>query len=90
MVGLSKQPRKVTSPDVVQMYNAEKDGVEMSLFIRKNKDDKISNEFYFIGKINAVGTPKPVIMKDTDKPAVEIIYQLHTPVREDLYDYFIS
>lgn len=90
LIGLSKQPRKVNSPDVVQMYNAEKDGVEMSLFIRKNKDDKISNEFYFIGKINAVGNPKPVIMKDTDKSAVEIIYQLHTPVREDLYDYFIS
>jgi hypothetical protein len=29
-------------------------------------------------------------MKDANKPAVEIKYQLHTPVREDLFDYFIS
>jgi len=72
------------------MYNAEKNGVDMSLFIRKHKDDKISNEFYFLGKIKAVGTPNPIIMKEAEKPAVEIKYQLHTPVREDIFDYFIS
>lgn len=90
LIGLSKQPRKIDSPDVLQMYNAENNGVEMSLFIRKHKDDKISNEFYFLGKIKAIGTPNPIIMKDANKPAVEIKYQLHTPVREDLFDYFIS
>ncbi|MFT8351026.1 DUF3427 domain-containing protein [Clostridium saccharoperbutylacetonicum] len=90
LIGISKQPRKIASPDVVQMYNAEGDGIEMSLFIRKNKDDKISNEFYFLGKIKAVGTPHPILMGKANKPALEIIYQLHTPVREDLYDYFIS
>lgn len=90
LIGISKQPRKVDSPDIVQMYNAEKDGVEMSLFVRKNKDDKTSKEFYFLGKIKAVGTPIPIIIKNTNKSAVEINYQLSTPVREDLFDYFIS
>ncbi|SFC49700.1 DUF3427 domain-containing protein [Clostridium uliginosum] len=90
LIGISKQPRKIDSPDVIQMYNAEKDGVFMSLFVRKHKDDKISNEFYFLGKIKAIGTSNAIIMKETDKPAVEIKYQLHTPVREDLFDYFIS
>lgn len=90
LIGISKQPRKVDSPDIVQMYNAEKDGVEMSLFVRKNKDDKTSKEFYFLGKIKAVGTPIPIIIKNTNKSAVEINYQLYTPVREDLFDYFIS
>ncbi len=90
LIGISKQPRKVNSPDIVQMYNTEKDGVFMSLFVRKNKDDKTSKEFYFLGKIKAVGTPTPIIMKNTNKSAVEINYQLLTPVREDLFDYFIS
>ena len=90
LIGISKQPRKIDSPDIVQMYNAEKDGVFMSLFVRKNKDDKTSKEFYFLGQIKAVGTPTPIIMKNTNKSAVEISYQLLTPVREDLYDYFIS
>ncbi len=48
LIALSKSGRTENSDDVVQAYNAEKDGVEMSLFVRKNKDDKISKEFYFI------------------------------------------
>ncbi|MCB2300111.1 DUF3427 domain-containing protein [Clostridium tagluense] len=90
LIAISKQGRKESSPDVVQIYNAEKDDVEMSLFVRKDKNDKISNEFYYLGKIKAAGTPKPIIMKNTNKAAVEIKYQLCTPVREDLYDYIIS
>ena len=30
------------------------------------------------------------IMKDTNKKAVEITYQLDVPVREDIYEYIIS
>jgi hypothetical protein len=82
--------KTVKSADVVQAYNAEKDGVEMSLFVRKNKDDKISNEFYFLGQIKTVGAPNPTIIENTNKAAVEIQYTLHTPIREDLFDYIIS
>lgn len=90
LTAISKSGRTKTSADVVHAYNAEKDGVQMSLFVRKNKDDKISKEFYYLGKIKAVGTPKPIVMANTNKTAVEIRYQLYTPVREDLYDYIIS
>lgn len=90
LIAISKSGRTEKSDDVVQAYNAEKDGVEMSLFVRKNKDDKISKEFYYLGKIKAIGTPKAIIMKNTNKTAVEIIYQLYTPVRQDIYDYIIS
>ena len=90
LIAISKSGRTEKSADVVQAYDAEKDGVEMSLFVRKNKDDKLSKEFYFLGKINAVGTPNPIIMGNTNKTAVEIKYQLYTPVREDLFDYIIS
>lgn len=90
LIAISKAGRTESSDDVRQAYNAEKDGVEMYLFVRKNKDDKISKEFYFLGKIKAVGSPETFIMKNTNKTAVEINYQLFTPVRQDIYDYIIS
>jgi superfamily II DNA or RNA helicase/HKD family nuclease len=90
LIAISKSGRTTESKDVMQAYNAEKDGVEMSLFVRKNKDDKISKEFYFLGKIKAVGTPEIFTMKNTTKTAVEINYQLYTPIRQDIYDYITS
>lgn len=90
LIAISKSGRTETSADVIQAYNAEKNGVQMSLFVRKNKDDKISKEFYYLGKIKAIGTPNPITMANTNKTAVEISYQLYTPVREDLYEYIIS
>ena len=90
LIAISKSGRTAQSADVVQAYNAEKDGVEMSLFVRKNKDDKMSKEFYYLGKIRAIGTPKAITMGNTKKTAVEINYQLFTPVREDIFDYIIS
>lgn len=90
IIAISKSGRTENSDDVVQAYNAEKDGVEMSLFVRKNKDDKASKEFYYLGKIRAVGKPHTFTMKNTTKTAVEINYQLYTPVRQDIYDYITS
>lgn len=90
LVAISKSGRTVQSEDVMQAYNAERDGVEMYLFVRKNKDDKTSKEFYFLGNIKAVGKPHEFVMKNTNKTAVEIEYKITTPVREDIYDYLIS
>ncbi|MCW6060057.1 DEAD/DEAH box helicase [Clostridium sporogenes] len=90
LIAISKSGRTTESQDIVQAYNAEKDGVEMTLFVRKNKDDKISKEFYFLGKIKAVGKPHQFTMKNTTKTAVEIRYKLITPVREDIYYYITS
>ena len=70
--------------------NAKELGVDMELFVRKNKDDKISKEFYYLGKIYATGKAHEFVMPNTNKKAVEIQYVLETPVREDLYDYIVS
>ena len=90
LIAISKSGRTASSDDVAQVYNAEKDNVSIYLFVRKNKDDKISKEFYFIGKIKAVGEPHEFTMKNTTKTAVEIQYQLLTPVRTDIYEYITS
>lgn len=87
LVAISKSKRKKSSPDVVTAFNAKELGVRMELFVRKNKDDMTSKEFYYLGRMNAVGDLKEFVMKGTNSTAVEIQYQLKTPVREDLYEY---
>lgn len=60
------------------------------IFVRKNKDDKISKEFYYLGRMTATGQAREFIMQNTDKTAVEIEWILNTPVREDIYEYIIN
>ena len=62
----------------------------MHLFVRKNKDDKISKEFYYLGQMHASGRTKAFMMPNTKKSAVEIEWQLEVPVREDLYEYIVN
>ena len=89
-IAISKSKRTINSDDVKQFYNADKDGVEVSLFVRKDKEDKISKEFYYLGPIHANGKPNQFIMSNTTLSAVEIQHKIEVPVREDLYDYLIS
>ena len=63
---------------------------QVHLFVRKNKDDKISKEFYYLGKMSSTGTVREFVMPNTDKTAVEIEWALDTPVREDIYEYMIN
>ena len=56
----------------------------------RNKDDKISKEFYYLGRVNATGQVKEFVMPNTDKTAVEIEWVLDTPVREDIYEYIVN
>ena len=90
LIALSKRPRKIESKDAEHIYKAKEEGNRIFLFVRKLKDDKEAKEFYFLGEMNAVGKPNPIIMKDTSDDAFEINYRLHTPVREDIYEYLTN
>ena len=58
--------------------------------MRKNKDDKISKEFYYLGRMTATGNTNEFIMANTNKTAVEIEWKLDTPVREDINQYIVN
>ena len=90
IIAISKSRRTSSSEDIVAVYNAKDLGINMYLFVRKNKDDKDSKEFYFLGKINTIGKPKDIKMKSSNTKAVKITYQLETPVRDDIYDYITT
>ena len=90
LIAISKQGRSIQSEDVQNFLKAKERGICVDLFVRKNKDDKISKEFYYLGHMNASGYVKEFIMENTNKSAVEIEWILDTPVREDIYNYIIS
>ena len=73
-------------------YHLTQKSSDWFLFVRKNKDDKESKEFYYLGRIrhNADGILKEFVMPNTDATAVEIEYKLDTPVDKNLFDYITS
>lgn len=93
LIGLSKSNRTVASQDVIRLSNSNKDNVVIDLFVRKNKDDEGSKEFYYLGTMQSNGVTESVKMKSdtgSDVNAVEIHYILDQPVREDIYDYITT
>ncbi|MGN0658832.1 MAG: DUF3427 domain-containing protein [Emergencia sp.] len=83
----SKSKRKASSPDIVTIYNAPQLGVDIELFVRRDKNDAISKEFYYLGRIHAAGEPEEMVMKNNGLDIVRIQYELDTPVRDDVYEY---
>ncbi len=90
LIAISKQSRTTESEDVQNFLYSEQRGIKVELFVRKNKDDKISKEFYYLGRMKATGKVKEFIMANTDKTAVEIEWMLDTPVRKDIYEYIVG
>jgi hypothetical protein len=86
LIALSKSRRSVDSGDIRTIYKAEELGVEIHLFVRKDKNDEASKEFYYFGRIYAMDDPFPIKMPG-EIDAVEIVYRLDVPVRDDLYEY---
>jgi superfamily II DNA or RNA helicase len=90
LIAISKSGRSMASEDVQNFLYAKQRGIQVHLFVRKNKDDKISKEFYYLGYMQASGRAKEFTMQNTDKTAVEIEWLLDVPVREDLYEYIVN
>ena len=61
LIAISKQSRTKESEDVQNFLYAEQRGIQVELFVRKNKDDKISKEFYYLGRMKATGQVKEFV-----------------------------
>ena len=87
LIAISKSRRTLSSMDVQNFLYAKQRGISVYLFVRKNKDDNISKEFYFLGEMSATGNTETITMPNTDASAVEIEWKLDVPVRDDMYEY---
>ena len=90
LIAISKSGRSMQSEDVQNFLKAKERGIQVELFVRKNKVDKISKEFYYLGHMTASGNAKEFTMANTEKTAVEIEWILDVPVREDIYEYIVN
>ena len=90
LIAISKSGRTLKSEDVQNFLKAKERGIQVELFVRKNKDDKISKEFYYLGHMTASGNTKEFTMVNTEKTAVEIEWILDVPVREDIYEDIVN
>lgn len=76
-------PKSTDNRNSSRMTHVEKmkeEGIVMPLFVRKNKKDKGSKEFYYLGNINF-----DKFLETTG--SFMIRYILDVPVRQDIYDY---
>lgn len=86
---ISKGHRSMNSPEIKRLQEWPGNGMKTYLFMRKNKNDKGGKEFYFLGEMAPTGEFASVTTKGGD-PAVEIMYQLKNPIRQDIYAFMLS
>ena len=70
LIAISKSRRNINSNDVQNMLKSKERGITVELFVRKNKDDKISKEFYYLGHMTATGNASEFTMSNNS-------YSLH-------------
>ena len=88
IIALSKNKRTRESKDVQRIIHSDQNKMQMLLFLRKNKDDQESKEFYYLGPMKNTDNIIDVKMANGDN-AVEIEYKLDNPIDENLYEYFL-
>lgn len=87
LIAYSKNGRTLESAEIKRLQTADKTGLKVPLFLRRNTRDGLK-EFYYLGLMKPDGQFEEVCMKDGRTKAVRISYVLDRPVREDLYDFF--
>lgn len=88
IIALSKNRRTRESKEVQRIIHSAENKMQILLFLRKNKDDKESKEFYYLGNMKCTDNITDVKMSNGDN-AVEIEYKLDKPVEDNLYEYLL-
>ena len=85
----SKAGRKLDSKDVVAIRDADKTGLNVSLFIQKSNNE--GADFYFMGNVDTVTGSLTQEYKVNDKnknvPVVHMEFKLRNTVQDSLYIY---
>ena len=89
---MSKNKRRLTSPDVIAIRNAMSNNTRLPLFIKKSNDEGL--EFYFMGDVTPIDESfEETMMKDdngNDVSVVKIDFKMNTTVEDGIYDYLTS
>jgi len=89
---MSKNKRRLTSPDVIAIRNAISNNTRLPLFIKKSNDEGL--EFYFMGDVTPIDESfEETMMKDdngNDVSVVKLDFKMNTTVEDGIYDYLTS
>lgn len=78
---------KLDGKEVLAIKNYQKTNLKIHLFIKKS--DAEGKDCYYMGQVEPFDFIQTTIKsKDGDLPIVNIKYNLHIPVKDELYDYF--
>ena len=86
-IAISKRDRTKQSRDMINISNYKRNGTTIRLFVRKNKNDITSKEFYYLGQVEHTGNMKEGVIAGTNIPIVEIEYKFIKPVDDRIYEY---
>jgi hypothetical protein len=80
---------KLTSKEAQAIINCKKTNLGMFLFVKKSDDE--GRDFYYMGEVEPVGQKETTINDDKGRelPIVNFTLRLETPVKDELYSYFV-
>jgi superfamily II DNA or RNA helicase/HKD family nuclease len=92
LIWMSKNKRKIDSPDVSTILNQQDSGMRIPLFVKKNNSEGV--EFYYLGnsKVQKETAEQISIPDDSGKSVsvVEMKFILENPVEKSLFDYLVN
>lgn len=90
LICFSKPNRSIDSDEIQRIYNEANNHINIHLFVRKNKNDTTSKEFYYMGQLHAIGQPLHVQLPNNKNSAIQFTYKLENEIRKDLFDYITN
>ncbi len=86
---MSKNKRRLTSPDVIAIRNSIQNNTRLPLFIKKSNDEGL--EFYFMGDVAPIDASfEETTMKDDKGKEVSVVkidFKMKTTVEDSIYEY---
>ena len=86
-VAISKSRQTTQSAQIKKIASFMESGTPIRLFVRKNKNDKTSKEFYYLGEVVLTGNMQDGFIPGTEVPIVEIEYKFVKPIDHRIYEY---
>lgn len=90
LICFSKPNRSIDSDEIQRVYDEANNHLKIHLFVRKNKNDTTSKEFYYMGQMHAIGEPINVKLPDNKNSAIQFTYKLENEIRKELFNYITN
>ena len=84
---MSKSNRTLSSPDVIKFKEAEKLGIRLPLFVKKENAE--GDDFYYIGDVSPIKNDfTQTTMGEEDLVSVvKMIFYMESPIERSMYNY---